>query len=119
MLHTVQLGQAASEFEALEVAIVVIGPGDASQASWLAHLIRAPFPVAADPVRAVYEAFGLERGAFRLQRSGTFLIDRGGIIRLARRVTNPMFALDLSELKEAIASLVPAGAPGGEVSRRA
>ena len=119
MLHTVQLGQAAREFEAQGVAILVIGPGDASQGSWLAHLIRAPFPVAADPVRAVYEAFGLERGAFRLQRSGTFLIDAGGILRLARRVTNPVSALDLRELKEAVASLVAAGATRGEVSRRA
>jgi peroxiredoxin len=102
------LGQARRELEAKDVGLVLVGPGDVGQAAWLAKLIRAPFPVAADPVRAVYEAFGLVRGALGLQQTGTFLIDRDGILRLARRATNPIAALDLGELREAVAAL---GAP--------
>jgi alkyl hydroperoxide reductase subunit AhpC len=107
MLHTVQLGQAARRIEELGVAMLVIGPGDAGQAKWHARLIRAPFPVAGDPVRAIYEAYGLVRGAWTLQRSGTFLVDRDGVLRLMRRSTNPAGALDMTELMNAIAALTP------------
>lgn len=109
MLHAVQLGQAHREFDPKGVGIVLVGPGDAGQAAWFAKLIRAPFPIAADPVCAVYEAYGLTRGALGLQQTGTFLIDRDGILRLARRVTNPMSALDMGELRAAVSQLgVPA-----------
>lgn len=107
MLHTVQLGQAAHRIQELGPALLIIGPGDAGQAKWHARLIRAPFPVAGDPVRAIYEAYGLVRGALHLQQSGTFLIDRGGTLRLTRRATNPAGALDMSELMAAIAALAP------------
>jgi len=107
MLHTVQLGQAAQRIGELGVAVLVIGPGDAGQAKWHARLIRAPFPVAGDPVRAIYEAYGLVRGAWTLQQSGTFLIDRDGVLRMVRRATNPTGALDMTGLMNAIAALPP------------
>ncbi len=86
--------------------------GNPQQAQALCDRFRAPFPCLADPQRAGYKAFGLRRGSWWevigpaaiargmeaarkghhieraigdvMQLSGTFIIDREGIVRYAR-----------------------------------
>ncbi len=86
--------------------------GDPEQAQALCDRFQAPFPCLADPKRAGYRAFGLERGSLwevigpaaivrglqaarkghhiekvvgdAFQMPGTFIIDRAGTVRYAR-----------------------------------
>ncbi len=106
MIHTVQLGQAAGRLRGRGAEILVLGPGGAERARWLARLIRAPFPVLADREREVFRAYGYARRIVSLiQQSGTVLVDPGGKLRYVRRATNPLGALDLPELERAIEAL--------------
>ncbi len=106
MLHAVQLGQAASRFGERGVRFLVLGPGGPARARWLARLVRAPFPVLADPEREAFLAYGYARRIVSpIQQSGTVLVDPGGVVRYVRRATNPLGALDLPELERAIAAL--------------
>jgi alkyl hydroperoxide reductase subunit AhpC len=106
MIHTVQLGQAAKRFRERGVQILVLGPGGPGQAQWLAHLIRAPYPVLADREREVFRAYGYARRIVSLiQQSGTVLVDPGGTVRYVRRATNPLAALGLPELEREIDAL--------------
>jgi len=106
MIHTVQLGQSAKRFRERGVETLVVGPGGPGKAQWLAHLIRAPYPVLADREREVFRAYGLARRIVSLiQQSGTVLVDPGGVVRYLRRATNPLGALDLPELERAIEAL--------------
>ncbi len=103
MLHTVQLGQAATRIHERDAEVLVLGPGGAERARWLARLVRAPFPVAADPGREVFRAYGYARRVVSMiQQSGTVVVDRAGVVRLVRRATNPLGALDLPELERAL-----------------
>jgi len=77
----------------------VIGPGTPAQARRYAQRFRLPFPVAADPDRAVFQQFALDQVLLRLiQRSGVFLVDGAGTIRYAHAATNPSAVLNLRQL---------------------
>ena len=104
-IHTVQLGQASFSLSPRGIRILVLGPGKPERARWLARLIRAPYPVLADPGRGVFRSYGLGWRFFRIQQSGTFLVDREGALAYAHRATNPLGALRMPELLEAIARL--------------
>ena len=51
--------------------------------------LKAPFPILADSDRAIYHQFGLERAMLVIQRTASIIVDRSGIIRYLKRVTNP------------------------------
>ena len=61
---------------------------------------KLPFPVLVDPDpdRAVYRHYGLDKVWITLQRSGTFLIDKQGIVRYIHQVTNPQASVEKDEL---------------------
>jgi len=85
----------------------VIGPGTVKQARRYAQRLRLPFPVAADPDRSVYQRFALDKVLLRLiQRSGVFLVDGTGTIRLAHVATNPSASLDIQQVLEELRPLV-------------
>ena len=58
-----------------------------------AQILHLPFPVLADPDRAVYQNFGLEKVFFVLQRTASVIIDCEGIIRYLKTASNPMTCL--------------------------
>ena len=51
--------------------------------------LKAPFPILADPDRAIYHQFGLERAMLVIQRTASIIVDRSGIIRYLKQATNP------------------------------
>ncbi len=93
-MHAVQLGQASPQLTALDTALLVLVPGSPDQARKIAKLVRASFPVLADPV-------GLGRGLLFMQQSGSALVDRDGTLVYVHRSTSPRGALALPELMAA------------------
>ncbi len=105
ILHAVQLKQAQAALEELGTALIIVVPGTLEQAGKIAKLLRATFPVLADPDRRAVRRFGLGRWLLLMQRSGTAVVDRDGRLTYMRRSTNPVGALDLAELLSAVRKL--------------
>lgn len=75
--------------------MIAIGPGTREDAKRLAAKLKHPIPVLADESGSVAAAYGFRRVMFgAIQQSGALIVDRDGVIRYARRVTNPSSALD-------------------------
>ena len=68
-------------------------------------LLKLPFPVLVDPDRAVYRRYGLDKVLIALQRGGTFLIDKQGIMRYIHQVTNPQASVEKEELMREVEKL--------------
>ena len=64
-----------------------------------------PQAVDPDPDRAVYRRYGLDKVLIALQRSGTFLIDKQGIVRYIHQVTNPQASVEKEELMREVEQL--------------
>ena len=101
IVHAVQLGRVSPQLAALDTALLVLLPGSAEQARKMAKLIRASFPVLADPDQKAFRSFGLGRRLLLIQRSGSALVDRQGMLVYVRRSTSPHGALDLEALMAA------------------
>lgn len=79
--------------------MLAIGPGTRDDAKKLAGTLKKSIPVLADETGDVAAAFGFRRVMFgAIQQSGALIVDRDGVIRYARRVTNPSAALDEKSL---------------------
>jgi len=78
--HAVQLGRIYDEIQKQNAEVLVIGPGSPEDAKRVAPRLKLPFPVLADPDRAVYRRYGLDKAFLAIQRSGTFLIDQNSIV---------------------------------------
>ena len=102
--HVASLGRINQELKSRDTDVLVIGGGSAAAATKLGRSLKLPFPVLADPDRAVYGSFGLDKRLF-IQRSATVLIDKKGTIRYILRATNPRASFDKDELLKAIATL--------------
>jgi peroxiredoxin len=98
------LGRINQELKSLDIDVLVIGGGSAVAATKLGRALKLPFPVLADPDRAVFGSFGLEKRLF-IQTSATVLIDKKGTIRYILRATNPRNSFDKDELLKAISTL--------------
>ncbi len=68
---------------------------------------KLPFPVLVDqdPDLAVYRSYGLDKVLIALQRSGTLLIDKQGIVRYIHQVTNPQASVEKEELMREVEQL--------------
>ena len=79
------------QLRARDTEVLIIGGGSRKGAERLSARLTLPFPVLVDPDpdRAVYRRYGLDKVLIALQRSGTFLIDKQGIVRYIHQVTNP------------------------------
>lgn len=85
---------------------LIIGPGTPEDAAKLAERLDVPYPVLADKHAETYAQYGLRKVMFNtLLQSGTMLIDRDGVIRYARRSTNPGGAFDKQSLFLALRTL--------------
>lgn len=103
--HAVQLGRMYEQLQAQDVEVLVIGGGSREDAERLSRMFKLPFPVLADPDRSVYGSYGLNKALLFIQRSGTFLIDRPGIVRYIHQVTNPQASVDKAELLREVKKL--------------
>ena len=85
-------------------AQILIILGDAlERAREYAETLKTPFPVLADPERAVYQRFELEKNFIGIQRTASVIVDQNGLIRYIKRSLNPMTWLQESkELLQAV-----------------
>lgn len=89
-----------------EATPLVIGPGTLDEAAALVERLKPPFPVLADEKGDVVATYGFRKAFLNtVQQSGVVLIDRGGVVRYVRRVTNPMAGLDADALFLALRNL--------------
>jgi peroxiredoxin len=93
------------QLRARETEVLIIGGGSLAAAERLSARLRLPFPVLVDPERAVYRRYGLDKVLIALQRSGTFLIDKQGIVRYIHQVTNPQASMKKEELMREVEQL--------------
>lgn len=88
--YSAQLGRHNAEFQAADTQVLIVLGDPLERAKKYAEILKLPFPVLADPAREVYHRYGLQKAAILIQRTATFFVDKAGIIRYQKRVTNPM-----------------------------
>lgn len=94
-----------AELTAADVSIFIIGGGDRKYAEQLAALYKLPFPVLADLKREVYAQYGLHKVVKLNQQSGTYLIDKQGILRYMRQATLAFQSFSAKDLMEVVRQL--------------
>jgi peroxiredoxin len=101
--HVAQLGRMNAEFVKAGVQILVILGDTVERARRYAETLKAPFPVLADPERAVYHRYELQKNFIGIQRTASVIVDPNGVIRYLKRSVNPMTWLQESkELLQAV-----------------
>ena len=88
--HVAQLGRLHKDLKAAGAEVLVILADSPERAHSYAELLKTPVPVLADPDRAVYHRFDLERALLVIQRTASVVVDQDGVIRYIQRATNPM-----------------------------
>lgn len=68
------------EFTRRGAALLVVSSTDLDMTSYVAEVLRAPFPVLSDPEWSVFYRYGMG-SAMGVPLPGSFVIDREGIIR--------------------------------------
>jgi len=99
------------KLSAADVSIYIIGGGDRKYAEQLATLYKLPFPVLADLKREVYAQYGLHKVVKFNQQSGTYLIDKQGILRYMRQATLAFQNFSARDLMDAVDQLDKARTP--------
>jgi peroxiredoxin len=103
--HVAQLGRMNDDFVKAGVQILVILGDKLERARRYAETLKAPFPVLADPERAVYHQFELQKNFIGIQHTASVIADPNGVIRYIKRAANPMTWLQESkELIQAVQS---------------
>lgn len=101
--HVAQLGRLNNEFVKAGAQILVILGDTTDHARSYAETLKSPFPVLADPDRAIYDLYELEKNFIGIQRTASIVIDQNGVIRYIKRTINPMVWLQESkELLQAV-----------------
>jgi peroxiredoxin len=77
------------EFVKAGAQILVILGDNLDRARRFAETLKAPFPVLADPERAVYHRFELEKNFIGIQRTASVIVDSKGAIQYLKCSTNP------------------------------
>ncbi len=91
-----------SELERRNATALVIGGGPSLSLRLATRWLDSPYPVLHDPDRAVYRAFGLDRALGLIQRSGTVVVDAGGVIRYSHGGANPVDAFPRGRVLDAL-----------------
>jgi peroxiredoxin len=90
------------EFVKAGAQILIILGDTLERARHYADTLKSPFPVLADPDRAVYHRYELDK-IVGIQRTASIIIDQTGIIRYLKRSINPTTWLQESkELVQAV-----------------
>ncbi len=107
-----QLGRLYKDFQAAGAEVLVILGDTPERARAYAESLKTPFPVLADPGRAVYHRYGLEKTLGVIQRTASVVVDREGIVRYVKRAINPMLWLQESgELRSFVVGVGQEGLP--------
>jgi peroxiredoxin len=94
-----------NEFAQAGAQILVILGDTLERAGRYAESLKTPFPVLADPERAVYHRFELQKNFIGIQRTASVILDPNGVITYIKRAMNPMTWLQESkELIQAVQS---------------
>ena len=100
--HVAQLGRMNNEFVKAGAQVLVILGDTLDRARQYAETLKTPFPVLADPERAVYHQYELDK-FIGIQRTASLIIDQNGMIRNLKRSINPMTWLqEIKELLQAV-----------------
>jgi peroxiredoxin len=94
-----------STLAAQEVEVIIVGGGSLKEAQQLATTHKLPFAVASDHDRSVYHSYGLHKALGLLQRSGTIVVDKQGIMRYVQRSTLPTGSMDKVALLNSLSHL--------------
>ncbi|GIV90351.1 MAG: alkyl hydroperoxide reductase [Chloroflexus sp.] len=78
--HLASLRAQYSEFSRRNVHLLVVSSTDLETTSYVAEVLRAPFPILSDPDWKVFTGYGMG-SAFGAPLPGVFIIDAQGIIR--------------------------------------
>jgi peroxiredoxin len=101
--HVAQLGRMNDEFVKAGAQILIILGDTLDRTRRYAETLKTPFPVLADPERAVYHRFELVKNFIGIQRTASVIVDPTGVIRYLKRSMNPMTWLQESkELIQAV-----------------
>lgn len=100
-----QLARAYESLQEQDTEVLVIGGGSVKNAANLVKTYKLPFPVLADPDRAVYLSYGLDKAMFVIQRSASIIINKQGIVSYFHKSTNPMVWLDKESVTQLLAGL--------------
>jgi len=93
------------EFVKAGAQILVILGDNLDRARRFAETLKAPFPVLADPERAVYHRFELDKNFIGIQRTASVIVGPDGAIQYLKRSTNPnTWLLESKELLRAVQS---------------
>lgn len=104
--HVGQLVRLYPQLKSAGAEVLVILGEEVDRARRYAEILDTPFPVLADPKREVYSQFGLEKALLVIQRTASVVVDRRGVIRYIKRVTNPLTWLkDSSDLVDFVKAL--------------
>ena len=88
-VYTTQLGRHYEDIKAAGYEVLVILGNTIDRARSYSDLLHVPFPVLADPERAVYHQYGLGKSMIVIQQTASVVIDREGVIRYHRQAANP------------------------------
>ena len=77
------------EFVKAGVQILVILGDRLEHARRYAETLKAPFPILADPERAIYHRFELQKNFIGIQRTASIIVDQNGVIQYLKRTINP------------------------------
>lgn len=87
--HVMQLGRMYEQFREAGTEIIVILGEKIDTAHEYAEGINLPFPILADPDRAVYSLYELEKYFLLFQRTASLVVDKSGLVRYLKRTTVP------------------------------
>lgn len=93
-----------ARFEAVDARVLGVSTDDVASHASFAREHRLPFPLLADPDRAIMGAYGVGR-VFGMASRVTFLIDREGVIRRVFPDVDP--GVHATQVLDAIAALPP------------
>jgi peroxiredoxin len=77
------------EFVKAGMQILIILGDSLDRAHRYAETLKAPFPVLADPERAIYHRFELQKNFIGIQRTASVIVDQNGVIVYLKRSSNP------------------------------
>lgn len=98
--HVREMKQLSAEHP--EAQFLVVGGGSLTQARQLAARFKLSFPVIADPERQAYARYDLGKAMGLMQRSGSAVIDRSGVLRTFIGSFNPMSSFSNREIGRAL-----------------
>jgi peroxiredoxin len=78
------------DFVRAGASILIILGDSQERARKYAETLRVPFPVLADPDRAIYHLYELDKNFLGIQRTASVILDQTGVIRYLKRTLNAM-----------------------------